>query len=70
MPAGVEASRTVPWGSYTVVEGGTEEPSVPASHYFWLLKWHRWKILCFVLLVTAATLMVSLRITPTRGLST
>lgn len=64
LPAPIEANRSVALGSYAVFEAGPEEPPVPASHYFWLLKWHRWKILSFVLVVTAATLMISLRITP------
>ncbi|HLY18070.1 MAG TPA: polysaccharide biosynthesis tyrosine autokinase [Bryobacteraceae bacterium] len=64
LPAPVEPSRTVPWGSYAVLETEPEEPSIPPSHYLWLLKWHRWKILAFVLVVTAATLLVSLRLTP------
>jgi succinoglycan biosynthesis transport protein ExoP len=64
LPAPIEANRPVPWGSYGVPEFEPEEPAVPVEHYLWLLKWHRWKILCFVLLVTAATLMVSMRITP------
>ena len=64
LPGAFEPNHKVPWGSYAVLETEPEEPSVPVSHYFWLLKWHRWKILSFVLFVTAATLMVSLRITP------
>ncbi len=41
-----------------------EQPSVPLSHYLWLLRRHRWKILAFVATSVAATLIVSKRITP------
>src|SRR6266849_3176082 len=41
-----------------------EEPAVPLSHYLWILKRHRWKILAFVSACVVATLIVSLRLTP------
>ena len=41
-----------------------EEPAVPLSHYLWILKRHRWKILAFVSACVIATLIVSLRLTP------
>lgn len=41
-----------------------ETASVPLSHYIWLLKRHRWKILAFVLTCTLATWVVSKRLTP------
>src|SRR5690242_12476039 len=41
-----------------------EEPAVPLSHYFWILRRHRWKILAFVSASVIATLIVSLRLTP------
>jgi capsular exopolysaccharide synthesis family protein len=41
-----------------------EEPAVPLSHYLWILKRHRWKILCFVCACVLATLVVSSRLTP------
>jgi len=41
-----------------------EEQAVPLSHYLWILKRHRWKILSFVLVGVAATVIVSSRITP------
>jgi capsular exopolysaccharide synthesis family protein len=37
---------------------------VPLSHYLWILRRQGWKMLAFVLLTVAATLMVSLRLTP------
>ena len=41
-----------------------EEPAVPLSHYLWILKRHRWKILAFVATCVIATLIVSVRLTP------
>src|SRR5712691_2017625 len=41
-----------------------EEPAVPLSHYLWILKRHRWKILAFVSTCVIATLIVSFRLTP------
>jgi capsular exopolysaccharide synthesis family protein len=44
-----------------------EEPraaAIPASHYFWILRRHRWKILAFVVACVAATVIVSSRMTP------
>ncbi len=41
-----------------------EEQPIPLSHYLWVLRRHRWKILSFVLITTIATLIVSERLTP------
>jgi len=41
-----------------------EEPGTPLSHYLWILKRHRWKILAFVATCVIATLVISSRITP------
>src|SRR6266566_1028393 len=41
-----------------------EEPAVPLSHYLWILKRHRWKMLAFVSTCVIATLIVSFRLTP------
>lgn len=43
-------------------EGG--QAGLPLSHYFWVLRRHRWKVLGFVLACAIATLVVSLRVTP------
>jgi len=45
-------------------EPEAEEASVPLSHYLWLLKRHRWKILAFVGACVAATVILSSRLTP------
>jgi len=42
----------------------TEGSGVPLSHYAWVLKRHRWKMLAFVLLATSAAFAISTRITP------
>ncbi len=41
-----------------------EAPAVPLSHYLWVLRRHRWKILAFVLASLAGTFIVSSRLTP------
>src|SRR5882757_1334855 len=41
-----------------------EEPAVPLSHYLWIIKRHRWRILAFVATCVIATVIVSFRLTP------
>src|ERR1017187_2080634 len=41
-----------------------EQPTVPLTHYFWILKRHRWKIAAFVLASVICTYLVSKRLTP------
>src|SRR5690242_13936772 len=48
----------------TSVEPEPEKQSIPLSHYLWVLRRHRWKILAFILISSAATLIVSKRLTP------
>ncbi|MEO8028251.1 MAG: polysaccharide biosynthesis tyrosine autokinase [Bryobacteraceae bacterium] len=38
--------------------------AVPLSHYLWILRRHLWKILGFIAVCVAGTLLVSLRLTP------
>ena len=45
-------------------EPEAEEPAVPLSHYLWIVRRHRWKILAFVATCVIATLIVSFRLTP------
>ncbi len=42
----------------------SDEPVVPFSHYLWVIRRHRWKIFCFVLVCIAGTAIVSARLTP------
>jgi capsular exopolysaccharide synthesis family protein len=41
-----------------------EEQAIPLSHYLWVLRRHRWKIIAFVGISVVATLIVSKRLTP------
>lgn len=41
-----------------------EEQSIPLSHYLWVLRRHRWKILAFIAISGVAALIVSARLTP------
>ncbi len=45
-------------------EGDGEEPSIPISHYMWVFRRHRWKMLAFILTAVVATFGASSRITP------
>jgi capsular exopolysaccharide synthesis family protein len=47
-----------------VFDAEADEPTVPLSHYLWILRRHRWKILAFVGACVASTLIVSFRLTP------
>ena len=42
----------------------SDAPAVPLSHYLWILRRHRWKILVFVTICLAATFVISSRLTP------
>src|ERR1022692_4208134 len=41
-----------------------DQSAVPLSHYLWILRRHRWKMLGFVLACVAATTIISSRLTP------
>jgi succinoglycan biosynthesis transport protein ExoP len=41
-----------------------DQSAVPLAHYLWILRRHRWRILGFVAACTAATIIVSSRLTP------
>ena len=64
-----DAMPTVPeratmYPSYAYAESTPEEPVVPLSHYLWILRRHKWRILTFVLACVTATVIVSSRLTP------
>ena len=42
----------------------TDAPTPPLSHYLWLLNRDKWKLLAFVTVVVACTVIVSSRLTP------
>jgi succinoglycan biosynthesis transport protein ExoP len=52
------------WAQSLPVEAEAAHPAVPVSHYLWVLRRHRWRILAFVAFSMAATLIVSKRLTP------
>ncbi len=64
----VERNYPATTGGYTVgnyyQEPESEEAGLPVSHYLWILKRHRWKILSFVLTSVIATFIYSKRLTP------
>ena len=49
------------WHGY---DAEPEAAAVPLSHYLWILRRHRWKIVGFVLGCVAATMVISARLTP------
>ena len=65
-----EDSRLLPVPSDMYRAGGygsdlePEQPTLPLSHYLWILKRHRWKIAGFVLISVICTYIVSKRLTP------
>lgn len=59
-----ESPQISPYFPVAIPDGPAEESGVPLSHYLWILRRHRWKILAFVIAAVAATAVVSSRITP------
>ena len=55
---------TVQQPAFMYAEPDAEEPTLPLSHYLWILKRRRWEILAFVLTAVLATVVVSSRLTP------
>jgi succinoglycan biosynthesis transport protein ExoP len=53
-----------PPGAFPFQEMEQEAPSIPLSHYLWVFKRHRWKMLAFVTACVGATFVISSRITP------
>lgn len=41
-----------------------ETPPVPLSHYLWILRRHRWRILAFIATCTLVTFIISVRLKP------
>ena len=64
LPAVIPEALRVAYNTVPNWEAEPEEPAVPLSHYLWILKRHRWKILAFVATCVIATLIVSVRLTP------
>jgi polysaccharide biosynthesis transport protein len=49
---------------YYPAEPEFEDPGIPLSHYFWILRRHRYKIIAFVAICVFGTYLVSSRLTP------
>ena len=62
MPAIVERLNAYPQLSYGEPE--PEDQGTPLSHYLWILKRHKWKMLAFVVTSVLCTVVVSSRLTP------
>ncbi len=56
--------RIAVYPSYSYAEPEPEEASVPLSHYLWILRHHKWRILAFIVVCVASTVVVSSRLTP------
>ncbi len=61
-------SLPVPFDTYRVSgplpETEANQPSVPLSHYLWILRRHWWRISLFVASAVAATVVISSRVVP------
>src|ERR1035441_10248265 len=62
LPAVPELYTVAP--SYAYGEREPEDAIVPLSHYLWILRRHKWRILAFVLVAVISTIVVSARLTP------
>ena len=62
LPAIPEQYNVYPPYGYPEFE--PEEPTVPLSHYLWILRRHKWKILAFVVVCVLSTIVISSRLTP------
>jgi len=61
----IEPARLTPYAPpLAMPEMEPESSSLPLSHYLWIVRRHRWKICAFVTACVAATILISLRITP------
>ena len=54
----------VAYGLSSEAQSDESASAVPLSHYLWIIKRHQWKILAFVVICVAATIIVSARLTP------
>src|SRR5579872_1496051 len=56
--------RVTAYPSYAHMEPDGEEPVVPLSHYLWILRRHKFRILTFVAVCVLSTIIISSRLTP------
>ena len=64
LPAVPEQHAFYPPYPYAYAEPEPEQQTVPVSHYLWILRRQKWKILAFVLVAVVSTVVVSSRLTP------
>jgi polysaccharide biosynthesis transport protein len=50
--------------TYAYSQQDPEDPVVPLSHYLWILRRHKWRIMAFILVCVTSTVIVSARLTP------
>ena len=50
--------------SYAFPEPEPEDQTIPLSHYLWILRRNKWRIIAFVLVCVVSTVVVSSRLTP------
>jgi capsular exopolysaccharide synthesis family protein len=56
--------RYAVYPSYAFPEPESENQTVPLSHYFWIFRRNKWRIMAFVLVCVVSTVVVSSRLTP------
>jgi succinoglycan biosynthesis transport protein ExoP len=65
LPAVMEQyAVAAPYAFPPAPEVENEDAAIPLSHYLWILKRHRWKILSFVAASVLAAVIISSRLTP------
>ena len=66
LPAIIEQYPVAGWSAPppSAFDPAPEEATIPLSHYLWILKRHRWKILSFVCACVLAAVVISSRLTP------
>ncbi len=60
----IESSRVPQYSPAPYPDLDPDQVSVPLSHYLWIIRRHKWKILGFVAISTIATYIVSARLQP------
>ena len=60
----VVPERVTVYPSYSFGDSEPEEPTVPLSHYLWILRRHKWRIMAFITVCVASVAIVSSRLTP------
>lgn len=61
-PDVIESKRISKWNPPAYTEFEVAQPVIPASHYFWVVYKHKWKIFAFVVACVLATYLYSSRL--------